>query len=132
MSLIEEFKKFALKGNVVDLAVGVVIGGAFGRIVTTMVDKIIMPPIGMAIDNVNFSHLKIVLQKATEGHPEVAIGYGAFIQEIVNFLIVAWSIFFVIKTMNSLQRKKEEAPPAPAAPPEDVLLLREIRDLLQK
>lgn len=132
MSIIEEFKKFALKGNVVDLAVGVVIGAAFGKIVSTLVAQIIMPPIGLLIGNVNFTNLKWVLRPALNDLPEVAIGYGAFIQEVVNFLIIAWSIFLVVKAMNQLHKKKEEPPAAPAAPPEDIVLLREIRDSLKK
>ncbi len=133
MGMIEEFKKFALKGNVVDLAVGVVIGAAFGKIVTALVNEIIMPPLGLIVGNVNFSHLKIVLKEATEGQAEVAVGYGFFIQEVINFLIIAWAIFVVVKGMNSLYVKRQEEPaPAPAATPEDVLLLREIRDALKK
>src|SRR5690606_33524634 len=130
MSMIEEFKKFALKGNVVDLAVGVIIGAAFGKIVTALVNQIIMPPLGILIGNVDFTDLKIVLKQATEVQAEVAIGYGVFIQEVVNFLIVAWAIFIAVKAMNSLRHKKEETP-APAAP-EEVVLLREIRDALKK
>jgi large conductance mechanosensitive channel len=132
MSMMEEFKKFALKGNVVDLAVGVIIGAAFGKIVSSLVDNIITPPLGLVIGGVDFSQLKLVLERAREGQPEVAIGYGIFIQQCFNFLIVAFALFFLIKVMNKLERKKHEAPPAPAATPEDVLLLREIRDSLRK
>lgn len=132
MSMIEEFKKFALKGNVIDLAVGVVIGGAFGKITTALVNQILMPPLGILIGNVNFSNLKLVLKEAVGDHAEVAIGYGVFIQEVINFLIIAWAIFLVVKAVNRMHRKKEEAPAAPAAPPEDILLLREIRDSLKK
>lgn len=132
MSMIEEFKKFALKGNVIDLAVGVVIGGAFGKITTALVNQVLMPPLGLLIGNVNFSNLKIVLKEAVGEQAEVAIGYGAFIQEVINFLIIAWAIFIVVKAVNRMHRKKEEAPAAPAAPPEDILLLREIRDSLKK
>lgn len=132
MSMIEEFKKFALKGNVVDLAVGVIIGAAFGKIVSSLVDNIITPPLGLVIGGVDFSQLKLVLAGAAEGKPEVAIGYGIFIQQCFNFMIVAFALFFLIKTMNKLERKKPEAPAAPPPTPEDVLLLREIRDSLRK
>ncbi|HAG90724.1 MAG TPA: large conductance mechanosensitive channel protein MscL [Bdellovibrionales bacterium] len=134
MSMMEEFKKFAVKGNVVDLAVGVIIGAAFGKIVTALVNQIIMPPIGLLIGNVNFSNLKVVLKPAMGEAAEVAIGYGAFIQEVVNFLIVAWAVFFMVRAMNRLNKKNEEAPApaAPPAPPEDIVLLREIRDALKK
>ncbi len=132
MSMIEEFKKFALKGNVVDLAVGVIIGAAFGKIVTALVNQIIMPPIGMLIGNVDFTDLKVVLKAAAGDQAEVAIGYGVFIQEVVNFLIIAWAIFLAIKAMNSLHRRKAAGLEAPAAPPEEVVLLREIRDALKK
>tara|TARA_B100000609_G_C17222741_1_gene441657 strand:+ start:15963 stop:16361 length:399 start_codon:yes stop_codon:yes gene_type:complete len=132
--MMEEFKKFAVKGNVVDLAVGVIIGAAFGKIVTALVNQIIMPPIGLLIGNVNFSNLKVVLKPAMGEAAEVAIGYGAFIQEVVNFLIVAWAVFFMVRAMNRLNKKNEEAPApaAPPAPPEDIVLLREIRDALKK
>ncbi len=130
MSMIQEFKTFAMKGNVVDLAVGVIIGGAFGKIVSALVDQIIMPPIGMLIGGMDFSQLKLILQAAgADGKGEVALGYGVFVQAVVNFLIIAWALFMVIKTMNKLQK-----PPAPAAAvtPEDIVLLREIRDALKK
>jgi large conductance mechanosensitive channel len=128
MSMFEEFKRFALKGNVVDLAVGVIIGAAFGKIVASLVDNIIMPPLGLLIGGVDFSQLKFVLKAAENGQGEVAIGYGLFIQTIVNFLIVAWALFTIIKLMNELARKPQPA----SATPEDVLLLREIRDSLKK
>jgi large conductance mechanosensitive channel len=128
-SMIEEFKKFALKGNVVDLAVGVIIGAAFGKIVSSLVDNIIMPPLGLAIGGVDFSQLKIVLKPAVDGATEVAIGYGLFIQHVVNFLIVAWALFILIRMMNKLY--SQPAPPPPVTP-EDIVLLREIRDSLKK
>jgi large conductance mechanosensitive channel len=130
MSFASEFKEFAVKGNVVDLAVGVIIGGAFGKIVSALVDQIIMPPIGMLIGGMDFSQLKFIIQAAgADGKGEVALGYGVFVQAVVNFLIIAWALFMVIKTMNKLQK-----PPAPAAAvtPEDIVLLREIRDSLKK
>ncbi len=132
MSVIEEFKKFALKGNVVDLAIGVIIGAAFGKIVASLVDNIITPPLGLIIGGVDFSQLKLVIAGASEGKPEVAIGYGIFIQQCFNFMIVAFALFFLIKMMNRMQRQKVEAPAPPAPTPEDVLLLREIRDSLRK
>ena len=130
MSIIQEFKTFAMKGNVVDLAVGVIIGAAFGKVVSALVDKILMPAIGMIVGGVDFSHLKLVLKAAEGTTTEVAIGYGAFLQSVLDFTIVAWALFVVIKAMNRLQGPKAPAGPAPT--PEDVLLLREIRDSLRK
>ena len=129
MSLISEFKAFAMRGNVVDLAVGLVIGAAFGKIVTSFVNDVLMPPIGMLLGGVNFSNLKVTLKEAVGEVPAVTLNYGVFIQTIVDFTIVAFAIFLVIKAMNSM-KKKEEAAPAP--PPADVQLLTEIRDLLKK
>ncbi len=134
MGFFKEFKEFAVRGNVVDMAVGVVMGGAFGAIVTSFVNDIIMPPLGKLIGNVNFSELKYVLSEAVVENgeivkPEAAIMWGQFIQTIVSFLIIALAIFTVIKGINSL-KKKEEA--APAAPSEEIILLREIRDALKK
>ena len=136
MGMISEFKEFAMRGNVIDLAVGVVIGAAFGKIVTSLVDKVIMPPIGWLIGNVDFSKLAWTLapaKLAEDGSeiPAVVIGYGDFINTVVQFVIVAFAIFMLVKVMNRLARKKEEAP-APAEPSEEVLLLREIRDNLRK
>ena len=135
MGMISEFKEFAMKGNVVDLAVGVIIGGAFGKIVSSLVDGIIMPFVGMLLGGVNFSDLAISLQDAVIG-PDgketaaaVAMKYGAFLQTVIDFLIIAFVLFMVIKAMNRM--KKAEAA-APAEPAEDVLLLREIRDSLKK
>jgi large conductance mechanosensitive channel len=129
----EEFKKFALKGNVVDLAVGVIIGAAFGKVVSSLVDNVLMPPLGLIIGGVDFSQLKLALQAAgADGKGEVAIGYGLFLQTVVNFLIVAWALFLLIKVMNRLNRQKEQAPAPVAATPEDIVLLREIRDALRK
>jgi large conductance mechanosensitive channel len=134
MGMMSEFKEFAMKGNVVDLAVGVVIGAAFGKIVTALVDKVIMPPIGWLIGGVDFSKWAFTLQEASvdaagKEVPAVVLGIGEFLNSIVQFIIVAFAIFMVIKAMNRV-RKPDEA--APAAPPEDVLLLREIRDSLKK
>ncbi len=128
MGVLEEFKSFAMKGNVVDLAVGVIIGAAFGKIVSSLVDNILMPPIGLLLGGVDFSQLSFIMKDAVGAQPAVVIGYGLFVQNVVNFIIVAWAMFVVIKGMNKLSRK-----PAPAAStPEDILLLREIRDQLKK
>ncbi len=132
MSIIKEFREFAIKGNAVDLAIGVVVGAAFGKIVTVLVDKIITPPIGLLIGDTDFSDLKLVLKAAAEGGTEVAIGYGELIQAILNFLIVAWALFMVIKAMNFLKRTEEKPVTTPPPPePDDIVLLREIRDAIK-
>jgi len=128
MSWLHEFRNFAMKGNVVDLAVGVIIGAAFGKIVASLVDNILMPPLGMIIGGVDFSQLKIVMKSAVDGSGEVAISYGLFLQNVFNFILIAWALFVVIKAMN---RFKHEAPATPATTPEDIMLLREIRDSLR-
>jgi large conductance mechanosensitive channel len=135
MGLIQEFKQFAMKGNVVDMAVGVVIGGAFGKIVSSLVGDIIMPIVGQLTGGVNFTDLKYVLGTKTEGGKtvDVALQYGNFLQTCVDFLIVAAAIFAMIKLMNRLREQVEgKREKAGVAPPEDVLLLREIRDALTK
>ena len=134
MGMINEFKEFIARGNVVDLAVGVVIGAAFGKIVTALVDKVIMPPLGLLIGGVDFAKLGIVLKEATvdaagKEVPAVVLAYGEFINAVVQFVIVAFAIFLVVKAINRLHKKPAEAP---AATPEDILLLREIRDALRK
>ena len=136
MGMISEFKEFAMRGNVIDLAVGVVIGGAFGKIVGTLVDKVIMPPIGLLIGGVDFSHWVITLKAASldaagKEIPAVAIGIGEFLNTIIQFLIVAFAIFMVIKAINASQRKQEAAPAAPPPPSDEVKLLTEIRDALK-
>jgi len=136
MSMLQEFKEFAMRGNVMDMAVGVVIGGAFGKIATSLVEDVIMPPIGWLTGGIDFSALKWVIKPADDSDPanviaEVAINYGNFINTIITFLIVAFAIFMVIKTMNRMHKKEEEAPAEPEAPPADVALLTEIRDLLK-
>jgi len=136
MGMLQEFREFAMRGSVIDLAVGVVIGGAFGKIVTAMVDKIIMPPIGLLIGGVDFSGWVIPLREASqnaagEAVPAVVIGIGDFINTLIQFVIIAFAIFMVIKLINSLHRKKAEAPAAPPAPTLDQELLTEIRDLLK-
>lgn len=133
MGFLKEFKEFAMRGSVIDLAVGVVIGGAFGKIVTSMVDDIIMPPIGYITGGVDFSNMKYVITEANEavGTTEVAITYGNFINVVIQFLIIAFCIFLVIKGINSLKRKEETAPAEPAAPSKEEVLLTEIRDILR-
>ncbi len=130
--MLKEFKSFVMRGNVVDMAVGIIIGAAFGKIVSSFVKDVLMPPLGVAIGGVDFTSLKITLQEAAGETAAVAINYGNFIQTVVDFLIVAFAIFIAIKAMNSLKKKEEEKPAAPAEPPADVQLLTEIRDLLKK
>src|SRR5690349_10329586 len=126
MSILSEFKEFAVKGNVVDLAVGVIIGGAFGKIVTSLVTDVIMPPIGLAVGGVNFTALQMTLKEAEGGGAPVAIKYGNFLQAIFDFLIVAISIFLMVKLINRMKREEPKAPPPPAAPPKEEVLLTEI------
>src|SRR5665647_718355 len=132
MGMLQEFKEFAIKGNVVDMAVGVIIGAAFGKIVSSFVTDVIMPPIGVLIGGADFSKLSFILQDATATAPAVAISYGKFIQTVVDFTIIAAVIFMVIKGINSMKRKAEAAPATPAAPPAQEVLLMEIRYLLKK
>ena len=132
MSFISEFKEFAVKGNVVDMAVGVVIGGAFGKIVTSLVGDVIMPIVGVITGGANFSDLKVILKEAVGETPAVSINYGAFIQNIIDFTIIAFCIFVAIKAINKLKREKPAEPETPAEPSEDIVLLREIRDSLKK
>ena|SRR5438445_9805786 len=133
MSLATEFKAFVMRGNVVDLAVGVVIGAAFGKIVSALVDNVIMPPIGLLIGGVDFSAWKWVLKAAgADGKGEVAIGIGVFFNSIIQFLIVAAAIFIVVKIINGMSKKAEEAPAAPPEPTATEKLLTEIRDALKK
>ena len=131
MSMIQEFKQFAIKGNVVDMAVGVIIGAAFGKIVSSFVSDVVMPPIGVLIGGVDFSKLAVTLVEATVTTPAVAISYGKFIQTVVDFTIIAAVIFMVIKAINHM-KKKEEAAAVPSTPPAQEVLLTEIRDLLKK
>ncbi len=128
MSIIDEFKTFAMRGNVVDLAVGIIIGGAFGKIVSSVVADVIMPPIGMLVGGVNFTSLAITLKEAVGKAPAVTLNYGNFLQAIFDFLIVAFSVFMLVKAINSLQKKEKEAPP----PPKQEILLEEIRDILRQ
>lgn len=136
MSFIKEFKEFAMRGNVIDLAVGVVIGGAFGKIVNALVEKIIVPLTGFLSQGKSVADLSYTIPLpealAAEGIKPATIGYGAFLQATLDFVIVAFAIFLMVKLMNSMKKKQEAAPAAPAPTPEDVLLLREIRDSLTK
>ena len=135
MKLFKEFKEFAMRGNVIDLAVGVIIGAAFNKIVSSLVADIIMPPLGILIGGIDFKDFSLVLKAATEEAPEVVLNYGLFIQNIFDFTIVAFSIFIAIKVLNKLHSKKEEeaaAAPAEPMPSKEELLLGEIRDLLKE
>lgn len=130
--MLKQFKEFAMRGNVVDLAVGLVIGAAFGKIVTSFVNDVLMPPIGLAVGGVDFTSLKVTLKDAVGETAAVTLNYGTFIQTVVDFLIVAFAVFLVVKGMNAMKKKEEAKPAAPAEPPADVKLLTEIRDLLKK
>lgn len=130
MSLIKEFREFAMRGNVVDLAVGVIIGAAFGKIVSSLVSDIIMPPLGLLIGGIDFKQFHLVLREAQGDIPAVVMNYGVFIQNIFDFIIVAFAIFMAIKLMNKM-RKQEEKPATPPAPSAEETLLTEIRDLLK-
>jgi large conductance mechanosensitive channel len=132
MSMMSEFRDFAMRGNVVDMAVGIVIGGAFGKIVSSFVNDVLMPPIGMALGGVDFSDLAMILKEASGDVAAVTVNYGSFIQTVIDFIIIAFAIFMVIKAMNSLKKKEEEKPAAPPKPSAEETLLTEIRDLLQK
>jgi large conductance mechanosensitive channel len=132
MKLVDEFKTFAMKGNVVDMAVGIIIGAAFGKIVSSIVSDIIMPPLGLLIGGVNFTDLKVILKAATETNPAVTWNYGNFLQVVFDFLIVAFAVFMVIKAINASKKKEEAKPAAPPAPSKEEVLLSEIRDLLKK
>ena len=127
--MLQEFKKFAIKGNVMDMAVGVIIGSAFGKIVSSFVSDVIMPPIGVLTGGVDFSKLAITLKKANANTAAITLNYGLFINTIVDFVIISFSIFLVIKQINKLKKKEEDKP---KETPEDILLLREIRDSLKK
>ena len=135
MSILKEFKTFAVKGNVVDMAVGIIIGAAFGKIVSSFVGDIIMPPLGVLIGGVDFTDLAVTLKAAEGDLPAVMLAYGKFIQSIIDFIIIAFAIFMAIKVINRLKREEEvaeEAPAEPAAPSNEEVLLSEIRDLLKQ
>jgi large conductance mechanosensitive channel len=130
--MLKEFREFAMRGNVMDMAVGIIIGGAFGKIISSLVNDVLMPPIGMLVGGMDFSKLAITLRAAAGDAAAVTLKYGMFIQQVVDFVIVALVIFLMVKAMNSLRKKQEEAPAAPAPPPRQEVLLEEIRDLLKK
>lgn len=130
-ALLSEFKTFALRGNVLDLAIGIVIGAAFGKIVSALVDHLLMPPIGLLIGGVDFSDLAITLRAASEEGPAVALGIGLFLNALVQFLIIAFAVFLLVKALNRLRREQEAAPPPPPPPSREAELLAEIRDLLR-
>ena len=141
--MLKEFREFAMRGNVVDMAVGIIIGAAFGKIVDSLVKDLIMPPIGLLLGKVDFSNLFFVLRDGPTPPPYLSIdaaqkagavtfNYGLFINTLISFLIVAFAVFLLIRAINKLKRKEEEKPAAPASPPEEVVLLREIRDALKK
>lgn len=129
MSILQEFKKFAINGNVVDMAVGVIIGTAFGKIVSSLVADIIMPPIGVLLGGINFSNLAITLKQASDSKSAIVLNYGIFINTVVDFVIIAFSIFIIVKQINKFKKKEEEKP---VQTKEEILLLREIRDSLNK
>ena len=141
--MLKEFKEFAMRGNVVDMAVGIIIGAAFGKIVESLVKDLIMPPIGMLLGKVDFANLFVVLREGATAGPyltvdaaqkagAVTFNYGMFINTCISFVIVAFAVFLLIRSINKMKKEEAQAPAAPAAPPEDVLLLREIRDALKK
>lgn len=131
MSLVNEFKAFAIRGNVVDMAVGIIIGAAFGKIVSSFVGDVVMPPLGLLIGGVDFSDLAVVLKEAVGDTPAVTISYGRFIQTVIDFTIIAFAVFMGVKAINRLKRKEAAAPSTPPAPSKQELLLTEIRDLLK-
>lgn len=132
MSMMKEFRDFAMRGNVVDMAVGIVIGAAFGKIVSSFVSDVLMPPIGMLLGGMDFSNLSVTLKEAAGEVEAVTLNYGAFVQTVVDFVIIAFAIFMVVRAMNSMKKKEEEKPAAPPEPSKEEVLLTEIRDLLKK
>jgi len=131
MGMMKEFKEFAVKGNVIDMAVGIIIGVAFGKIISSFVGDVIMPPIGVLVGGIDFSNLAFTIKEAAGEIPAVVISYGKFIQTVIDFTIIAFAIFIAVKGINSLKRKEEEAPEAPPEPSAQEVLLTEIRDLLK-
>jgi large conductance mechanosensitive channel len=131
MKVLKEFKEFAARGNVVDMAVGIIIGAAFGKIISSLVNDVIMPPLGVVIGGVDFSDLAVTLKTATADSAAVLLSYGKFIQTIVDFAIIAFAVFMAVKVINTIKRKEEEAPKPPPVPTKEELLLTEIRDLLK-
>ena len=142
MGMLKEFKEFAVKGNALDMAVGIIIGGAFGTIVKSLVDDVLMPPVGMLLGGVDFAELFVTLQEGATAGPyttvaaaqeagAVTINYGLFFNAIVSFLLIAWAVFLIVRSFNSMRRQDEEAPAPPPEPPRQEVLLEEIRDLLK-
>jgi large conductance mechanosensitive channel len=132
MSMMSEFRDFAMRGNVVDMAVGIVIGAAFGKIVSSFVSDVLMPPIGLLLGGMDFTELAVTLKEASGEVAAVTLNYGTFVQTVVDFVIIAFAIFMVIKAMNRMKKKEEAAPPAPPEPSAEEKLLGEIRDLLKQ
>lgn len=132
MGMMSEFKEFAVKGNVVDMAVGIIIGAAFGKIVSSFVADVIMPPIGLILGGVDFTDLSIVLKEAVGETAAVTLNYGVFIQTLIDFTIIAFAIFMAVKVINRMKKQEEQAPKAPPEPSKEELLLTEIRDLLKR
>lgn len=132
MKMLQEFKQFAMRGNVLDMAIGIIIGAAFGKIVSSFVADVIMPPIGVLLGGVDFSSLAITLKEGTETVPAVVLKYGVFINTVIDFLIIAFAIFMVVKAINSMKKKEGETPAAPPAPTKSEILLEEIRNELRK
>ncbi|MBK6962234.1 MAG: large-conductance mechanosensitive channel protein MscL [Gammaproteobacteria bacterium] len=130
--MVQEFKEFAVKGNAVDMAVGIIIGAAFGKIVSSVVADVVMPPIGLLLGGMDFSALALTLRAATAEAPAVVISYGRFVQTAVDFVIVAFAIFMLVKGINTLKKKEAAAPAVPAEPSPEQILLTEIRDLLKQ
>jgi large conductance mechanosensitive channel len=131
MGMVQDFRDFAMRGNVVDMAVGIVVGGAFGKITTSFVNDVLMPPIGLLLGGVDFSGLALTLKQATGEAEAVTLNWGAFVNTVVDFVIIAFAIFLVIKVMNAARKKEEQAPAAPPAPSKEEVLLTEIRDALR-
>ena len=132
MKMLQEFKQFAMRGNVMDMAIGIIIGAAFGKIVSSVVSDVIMPPIGLLLGGVDFSNLSLTLKEGAEGVEPVLLKYGVFINTVIDFIIIAFAIFMLVKGINTLKKKEEEKPAAPPAPSKSEILLAEIRDELRK
>jgi large conductance mechanosensitive channel len=132
MKMLQEFKQFAMRGNVMDMAIGIIIGAAFGKIISSVVGDVIMPPIGLLLGGVDFSSLAITLKEGSEGVQPVLLKYGVFINTVIDFLIIAFAIFMVVKAINAMKKKEEEKPAAPPAPTKSEVLLEEIRNELRK
>ncbi|NWG28363.1 MAG: large-conductance mechanosensitive channel protein MscL [Ignavibacteriaceae bacterium] len=130
--MLQEFKQFAMRGNVMDMAIGIIIGAAFGKIVSSIVSDVIMPPIGLLLGGVDFSNLAITLREGADGVEPVLLKYGVFINTVIDFIIIAFAIFMVVKAINTMKKKEEEKPAAPPAPTKSEILLAEIRDELRK